>query len=152
MSETDLFTIGYEKASLGDFLRTVQAAGVKLLIDVRDRPQSRRAGFSKRQLTASADEVGISYVHLKPLGTPPEGREAHRRHDHQSFWRIVDERLSTPEAQTSLDEVLRLARAQPCCLVCYEADWRTCHRARVVEFLERNGMVAHHLIVNPVFD
>ncbi len=148
----EIFTIGYEKASLGDFLRTVKAAGVELLIDVRDRPQSRRAGFSKRQLTASADEIGIAYVHLKPLGTPPEGREAHRRGQQDVFWRIVDEKLATPEAQAALAETARLAAERPSCLVCYEANWQSCHRARVVDYLRGQGFTATHLAVEPIFD
>ncbi len=55
-------------------IATLTTAGVELLIDVRERPQSRRAGFSKRMLAASAEAHGIAYVHLKALGTPPEGR------------------------------------------------------------------------------
>ena len=74
-----VFTIGYEKASQAEVLAALARAGVHTLIDVRDRPQSRRAGFSKRQLQAAIEESGRRYVHLKALGTPPEGREANRR-------------------------------------------------------------------------
>ena len=42
-----LYSIGYEKARLGDVVGALQAAGVKTLIDVRDRPQSRRPGLRK---------------------------------------------------------------------------------------------------------
>jgi uncharacterized protein (DUF488 family) len=91
---TTLFTIGYEKASQSDVLSALQAAGVETLIDVRDRLQSRRAGFSKRQLAAGAEELGVRYVHLKALGTPPEGREANRTRQWERFWRIVEERLA----------------------------------------------------------
>src|SRR5439155_24690440 len=73
-----LFTIGYEKARLADVVATLRAAGVATLIDVRDRPISRRPGFSKRQLTAAAEEAGMRYLHLQALGTPPEGRLAKR--------------------------------------------------------------------------
>jgi uncharacterized protein (DUF488 family) len=148
----EIFTIGYEKAALSDFLRTLEVAGVTMLIDVRDLPQSRRAGFSKRMLAASAEAVGIGYVHLKPLGTPKEGRVAHRLGDHDGFWRIVGTQLAKHEAQTTLEEAASIARDRPSCLLCYEADWRTCHRARIVEMLERDhGFTAHHLTVEPVF-
>jgi uncharacterized protein (DUF488 family) len=148
----EIFTIGYEQASLADFLRALQAAGVTRLIDVRDLPQSRRAGFSKRQLAAAMAEAGIEYRHVKPLGTPKEGRVAHRSGDRATFWRIVETRLAEPEARTALEEVATLAREQPSCLVCYEGDWRTCHRARIVELLaERHGFTARHLTAEPVF-
>jgi uncharacterized protein (DUF488 family) len=148
----EIFTIGYEQASLADFRRALQAAGVTRLIDVRDLPQSRRAGFSKRQLAAAMAEVGIEYRHVKPLGTPKEGRVAHRTGDRATFWRIVETRLAEPEARAALEEVAALALEQPSCLVCYEGDWRTCHRARIVELLaERHGFTARHLMVEPVF-
>jgi uncharacterized protein (DUF488 family) len=54
-----LFSIGYEKARLVDVVAALQVAGVATLIDVRDRPISRRPGFSKRQLTAGLEEAGI---------------------------------------------------------------------------------------------
>ena len=149
---SEICTIGYEQASLADFLRALQAAGVTQLIDVRDLPQSRRAGFSKRMLAASAAEIGIGYVHLKPLGTPKEGRVAHRTGDRATFWRIVETQLAKPEAKAALEEVAALARDRRCCLVCYEADWRACHRARVVDLLaESHGLTARHLVPEPVF-
>ena len=53
-------------------------AGVKLLVDVRAVASSRRPGFSKNQLAAGLDERGISYLHLRGLGTPKDGRVAAR--------------------------------------------------------------------------
>ncbi len=145
-----LFTIGYEKASQGEVMAALRDAGVATLIDVRDRPLSRRAGFSKRQLQAAVEEAGLRYVHLKALGTPPEGREANRRRDWPRFWRIVDEKLATAEAELDLERAAALAAEAPACLLCYEADWRICHRRRVSEILgARRGFAARHLSVLP---
>ena len=141
-----LFTIGYEKAAQKDVIATLVAAGVKVLLDVRDRPISRRAGFSKRQLAASLDEAGIAYIGLQALGTPPEGREANRRRDWPRFWHIVDDRLGTPEAELDLQRAAEIAGKTPACLLCYEADWHICHRRRVAELLvERQGFDIRHL-------
>src|SRR6266851_891028 len=90
-----LFTIGYEKARLVDVVAPLRAASVATLIDVRDRPISRRPGFSKRQLAAAVEEAGIRYLHLQALGTPPEGREANRRRDWARFWNIVETKLAS---------------------------------------------------------
>ena len=151
MTGTAVFTIGYERAAQGDVLAALQAAGVTLLVDVRDRPQSRRAGFSKRQLAASADAAGIAYLHLKALGTPAEGREAHRTGDQVLFWRIVEAQLARPEAASALDDLAQAASRQTACLLCYEADWRHCHRARIAERLEARGFVFTHLLAEPRF-
>jgi len=148
-----LFTIGYEKARLADFVATLTEAGVETVIDVRDRPISRRPGFSKRQLAAALEEAGIRYVGLTALGTPPEGREAGRRRDWERFWDIVGERLSTGEAELAFDAAAQTAHADPSCLLCYEADWRCCHRRRVAEILvERHGFTVRHLAVRDGFE
>jgi len=137
-----IWTIGYEKAAQSDVIAALERAGIKTVLDVRDRPQSRRAGFSKTSLAASLLAAGIGYVHLKPLGTPKEGRVAHHAGDQASFWRIVDAQLSTPAAGLALEEAASRAMAARCCLLCYEADWRHCHRARIID---RLGAEANHL-------
>lgn len=145
---TPLYTIGYEKARLGDVVAALMAAGVATLIDVRDRPISRRPGFSKRQLSAAVEEAGMRYVGLTALGTPPEGRLAGRRRDWDRFWAIVEGRLTSAEAELALAQAAEIAAASPCCLLCYEADWHVCHRRRVAEILtERHGFQVHHLNV-----
>src|SRR5579859_4710607 len=108
-----LFTIGYEKARLADLVATLTASGVATVIDVRDRPISRRPGFSKNQLAAGLAAAGIRYVGLKALGTPPEGREANRRRQWDRFWRIVEAKLATAEAQHAMMEAAALAQAIP---------------------------------------
>jgi uncharacterized protein (DUF488 family) len=151
MAEKPLFTIGYEKARLSDVVAALKDAGVETLIDVRDRPQSRRPGFSKRQLEAGLEEAGIRYVGLKALGTPPEGREANRRRQWEIFWRIVDDKLATAEAEHALADAGAIAAAGPSCLLCYEGDHRICHRGRVADILAaRHGFNVHHL--QPVAD
>ena len=146
-----LFTIGYEKAWLGDVVATLAAAGVATLIDVRDRPISRRPGFSKRQLAAAVEEAGMRYLHLQALGTPPEGREANRRRQWPRFWEIVEARLISAEAELALAEAGHVAQGSPSCLLCYEADWQCCHRRRVAELLaDRCGFAVRHLQVDEI--
>ena len=148
MTGRTLYSIGYEKALVTDVLATLTAAGVATLIDVRDRPISRRPGFSKRQLAAAIEDAGMRYVHLAALGTPPEGRLASRRREWERFWRIVEEKLAYAEAELDLLQVAEIARAGSSCLLCYEADWRVCHRRRIAEILaERHGLAVRHLAV-----
>jgi uncharacterized protein (DUF488 family) len=148
IGQTRIYTIGYEKATLAEFIAALRAAGVAVLLDVRDRPISRRPGFSKRQLAAAADEAGIRYVHLAALGTPPEGRLANRRREWERFWAIVDDKLARSEAELDIARAAQIAAEAPSCLVCYEADWRCCHRARLAELLAaRHGFAPHHLAV-----
>jgi uncharacterized protein (DUF488 family) len=148
MTGRKLYTTGYEKALLKNVISTLAAVRVATLIDVRDRPISRRPGFSKRQLAAAIEEAGIRYLHLGALGTPPEGRLANRRREWDRFWGIVEEKLARPEAELALQEAAEIAEAAPSCLLCYEADWQICHRRRVAEILaQRHGFAVSHLKV-----
>ena len=149
MTARTLYTIGYEKALLKDVIAALAAAGVATLLDVRDRPISRRPGFSKRQLTAAVEDAGMRYVHLQALGTPPEGRLAGRRREWDRFWGIVEEKFARPEAELALQQAAEIAQAAPSCLLCYEAGWQSCHRRRVAELLaQRHGFAVRHLAVS----
>ncbi len=141
-----VFTIGYEKRSLADLLTNLKSVGIATLVDVRDLPLSRRPGFSKRQLAAGLEEVGVRYVHLKPLGTPKEGRVANHAKDWPKFWGIVEEQLARPEADLALQQAAALAGEGPVCLLCYEANHLTCHRLTVADRMrERFGFQIQHL-------
>ena len=146
---TELCTIGYEGAAWAGFVGALQDAGIEQVIDVRHLPLSRRPGFSKRPLQAGLGEAGISYVHLRALGTPPEGREANRRRQWNRFWPIVEASLSTLEAGVALEQAAELSQISPSCLLCFEADPCICHRLRVAEILaERHGITPRHLRVS----
>jgi uncharacterized protein (DUF488 family) len=130
-----VFTIGYGAAGQADLIASLQKAGVSLVADVRDVANSRRAGFAKRALSEGLSSAGIGYVHLKALGTPKAGRDAHRSGDLATFRRIYCEVIEQPQAQLALRELADLASAQPVCLFCLEDDWRKCHRAELARIL-----------------
>ncbi|MGE0829608.1 MAG: DUF488 family protein [Hyphomonadaceae bacterium] len=140
-----LCTIGYERGGLSDVIAALRDAGVEIVIDVRDIPNSRRAGFSKKMLSSSLEAAGISYRHLKPLGTPKAGREAAKRGDYAAFEEILNASLDRPEAQLALLEAAEIAAAQRACLLCLEHDWRRCHRGEIARRLKAQGFRAEHL-------
>lgn len=134
------FTVGYEHTTLAGLIAGLQAAGVKRIIDTRDVANSRRAGFSKKLLAASLDEEGISYIHLRPLGTPKAGREANRAGRMDEFRRIYEASFIRPEAQLALLEAEELIRDRPTALLCFCGDGAKCHRNRIAEALEEKGL------------
>ena len=125
---TLIFTIGYEAATMGEFLSALQEAGVERVIDVRAVPNSRRLGFSKTPLRNALAEAGIDYVHLRALGTPAAGREAARAGRKAELERIYSGQLETPQAMAEGAMMLGLAREKPSALLCYERDPACCHR------------------------
>lgn len=147
-----LFTIGYEHATTRAMLDELSHAKVDLVVDVRAVTSSRRPGFSKTQLAAGLDERGISYIHLRALGTPKEGRLAARAGRRDELFRIFEQHLKTPDARQEIDELATLAKSgKRLCLLCYERDPEGCHRRRVAELInERTGAKVEHLYCVPV--
>jgi uncharacterized protein (DUF488 family) len=128
MTAHTIWTIGYEQATVAGVMASLRSAGVEVLADVRALPLSRRPGFSKTALAASAREAGITYVHFKVLGTLAEGRAAARRHDHPALERIYAGQLELPEAIAAGARLADLATEQRVALLCYEREARGCHR------------------------
>ncbi|MDE1148675.1 MAG: DUF488 domain-containing protein [Azospirillaceae bacterium] len=148
----DLYTIGYEKVGQPALVEQLVKAGVRTLIDVRELPLSRRAGFSKGPLSAALRGAGIEYLHLKALGTPKEGRLAGRAGNLPLFWSVVDKALARPEAQYELGVAAATALKGPACLLCLEHDPHICHRARVASDMATGwGFQVHHLMADPAF-
>ena len=143
-----LFTIGYEQTPATSVLDELEQAGVKLLVDVRAVASSRRPGFSKSQLSAGLDERGISYVHLRGLGTPKEGRLAARAGQYETLQKIYAKHLKTPQAREELDELSALVKKSgPVCILCYERDHLHCHRRWIAEIIEeRDGVGVDNLL------
>jgi uncharacterized protein (DUF488 family) len=127
-----LYTIGYEGAAQASLLEALLYNDVQTLLDIRELPQSRKPGFSKTALAAALTGCGIRYEHIRALGTPRDIRHRHRiDHDHAAFRQGYLEHLATQgEALAALVE---LAPRERCCLLCYEADPRECHRSFVAE-------------------
>jgi uncharacterized protein (DUF488 family) len=153
MAKTNrLFTIGYEQTPSKAVLDELEQAGVKLLVDVRAVASSRRPGFSKNQLAAGLEERGISYLHLRGLGTPKDGRLAARSGDIAALQRIYARHLKTPLAKEELDELSLLVKTEgPVCILCYERDHTQCHRKWIAEIIEdRDGVEIENLVAKQV--
>ncbi|MEA2865121.1 MAG: hypothetical protein QOC84_3077 [Bradyrhizobium sp.] len=150
--KTRLFTIGYEQTPASAVLGELGRSGVKLLVDVRAVAASRRPGLSKNQLAAGLHERGISYLHLRGLGTPKEGRDAARGGKFDTLRRIYAAHLKKPQAREELDELSALVKKSgPVCILCYERDHRECHRQWIAEIIEeRDGVEIENLVAPQV--
>jgi uncharacterized protein (DUF488 family) len=136
-----IFTIGYEGATVPEFIAALQKAGVERVIDVRALPLSRRPGFSKTPLKNALEESGIEYVHLKALGTPAEGRTAARAGRYEDLKRIYAGQLELPEAIAQSAQMLELAREKPSALLCMEREPAHCHRTLLLDAVAADAEV-----------
>ena len=143
-----LLTIGYEGCTIDSVLGALKAADVGLLIDVRAVPMSRKPGFSKRQLAAGLDEIGIRYLHLQGLGTPKPGRDAARAGHPDRMEVIFREHMRSDRAQAELAQAKMVARENRACLLCFERNHLHCHRHIVAEMIRaETGQAVEHLYV-----
>lgn len=138
-----IFTIGYERSTVGEFVTALHQAGVERVIDVRALPLSRRPGFSKSPLRAALEEAGIEYIHLRALGTPADGRAAARAGRHEDLKRIYDGQLELPEAIAQSAKMLQLASEKPSALLCMEREPARCHRTLLLGAVAPDWQVTH---------
>ena len=134
-----IWTIGYERLLPDALVAELRAARVEHLIDVRYRPQSRRAGMSKTRLGALLGEHGIAYEHRRALGTPPDIRWFYKNNRSPEGAERFAVHVETSAAD-DLDELaaeLRDATTPPTALMCLEADPSVCHRRTVTEHLRQ---------------
>jgi len=132
-----LWTIGYERLPPDALVAELEAAGVRRLLDVRYRAQSRRPGMSKTKLAARLAEHGIDYEHRRQFGTPPDIRPLFRSGATQR----AREELRPYLEETAARELDALAAeltqrgARRTALLCLEAEPAHCHRRVVAEQL-----------------
>ncbi|MBE3557729.1 MAG: DUF488 domain-containing protein [Ktedonobacteraceae bacterium] len=143
-----LFTLGYEGLSLDAYLNILLSHHIEVLIDVRKNAISRKYGFSKTQLSTAVRMVGIDYLHLPDLGIPSDLR---RGLTEPSAYQQLFEYYAThilPEQTTAVEQLEKLlADRKRVALTCFEADYHSCHRYKIVEHLQgrshRTPLVIH---------
>jgi uncharacterized protein (DUF488 family) len=132
-----VFTIGYERLQPEALVAELRAAGVRRLLDVRYRPQSRRPGMSKTRLGELLAEHGIAYEHVRALGTPPDLRWLYK-HGRVEEGRAGFAARVEAESADALDSLAAELDTGPrTALMCLEADPAVCHRSVLTEALAR---------------
>lgn len=132
-----LWTIGYERLTPEALASELRAAGVRRVLDVRIRPQSRRPGMSKTKLGTLLAANGIVYESRRELGTPPDIKPFYKRGAVREAARLFRAHLES----AAKDDLAALAAelADPAtpstALLCLEAEPRHCHRSVVAELL-----------------
>jgi len=132
---TTIFTIGFTKKSLRDFIGILGRAGVRRVVDVRLRNTSQLAGWSKQPDFAYLLEegFGIAYEHHPEFAPTDELLDAYKKdRDWARYEEQFDQLLAErrPEA-----EARELLKKDSICLLCAEPKADKCHRRMVAEYL-----------------
>lgn len=143
-----IYTIGYEGLLLEQFLELLKANGIEHLVDIREAPISRKAGFAKAALSEAVERAGIRYSHVRALGCPKPIRDRYKQTgDWGRYARDFNIYLAAQEA--ALAQLRSTAATARTCLLCYEADFNRCHRAFVAAAIVGPQGPVRHIPVRP---
>jgi uncharacterized protein (DUF488 family) len=130
-----VWTIGYERLRPEALAAELQAAGVERVIDVRERPQSRKPGMSKTRLGTMLAGHQIAYEHRRALGTPADLRALYRSHKVERAAAGFREHVEGTAADELDRLAAELASGPRTALLCLEEDPATCHRRVITDAL-----------------
>jgi uncharacterized protein (DUF488 family) len=146
-----VFTIGHSTRDLAGFSRVLQAHEVRLLVDVRAFPASRRLPhFNREHLELWLPEIGLDYVWEKDLGgkrkqqMPPEKSPNIALRD-EAFRNYADYML-TEQFQKAADRVAALAAQRRTAIMCAEQLYVRCHRMLISDYLLGRGHTVLHIV------
>lgn len=141
--EKVVFTMGYEKRKIDDFLKILKGNDVDILIDVRANGHSRKPGFSNGTLKKRLEKEGIDYLAMKELGSPKELRDGLKEKGHG--WFFTEYRKYLKKEVSELDKLEKIVKYSRACLMCFELEPKECHRSIVANKLEERGFEIAHL-------
>jgi uncharacterized protein (DUF488 family) len=144
-----IWTIGHSTRPIEDFIAALQGHGIRLLVDVRTFPGSKRyPQFNKETLAESLNAQGIRYEHLPELG----GRRKPKADSRNTAWRNASFRayadyMETEEFRKGIERLLDLANEfGETAIMCAEAVWWRCHRSLISDYLKVRGIDVMHIL------
>jgi uncharacterized protein (DUF488 family) len=155
-----LATIGVYGFTVEEFMRTLDEAGVRLLLDVRQRRGVRGSQYAwanAKRLQAALAETGIAYRHHPELAPTTELRELqYREDDRLGVGKRSRAELAPQYRERYTSEILdgaalselvaELPEDGAAALFCVERDPEACHRSLIADRVAaEHGVPVTHL-------
>ena len=144
-----IWTIGHSTRSIDEFISLLEENEIKLLVDVRAFPSSKRyPQFNKDALAESLNAPGIRYEHFPELG----GKRKSKPDSRNTAWRNASFRgyadyMEAEQFQKGIERLLDVAaEAGPTAIMCAEAVWWRCHRSLISDSLKTRGLEVLHIL------
>ncbi len=161
MRPKTLYTIGYSRKSIEEFIPLLEKNHVTLLLDVRDSGKSlHRPEFRSSALAASLEAYGIDYCHIPESGVLYAVRQPYiqGKISNDEFRKWYHRNIEESHRSEFL-EAVRLVAAEDACLMCLEAsavpagDQKIyCHRyflaEEILAFRDVNGLPVVEKVVH----
>ncbi len=143
-----IYTIGHSTHDKKKFIEILKAHGIKLLIDVRTIPKSRKVPqFNRDVLEEYLRKHKILYIHMPQLG----GLRHSRKDSINTGWRNISFRgfadyMQTDEFWKGIEDLMIYAKGNDAAIMCAEAlPWR-CHRSLIADALLAKGAKVFHIL------
>lgn len=138
-----IYTIGFTKKTLEDFIKRLKDAGVQRIIDIRLNNSSQLSGFAKSpDLEFILRQFGIEYISVKELAPDEALLSKYRKdknwHEYETGFKAL---LDSRNAKKILSD-LQLDK-KVSCLLCSEDRADKCHRRLVAEILNEDFEIIH---------
>ena len=163
-----IWTIGHSTRAIDEFISLLKENEIKLLVDVRAWPGSKRyPQFNKDALAGSLSAHGIRYEHFPELG----GKRKSKADSRNTAWRNASFRgyadyMEAEQFQKGIERLLDVAgqgaaawaaaeikhdgreAVTPCptAIMCAEAVWWRCHRSLIADYLKARGVEVLHVL------
>jgi uncharacterized protein (DUF488 family) len=143
-----IFTVGHGTRSIDEFLSLLRGADVRLLVDVRSFPGSRRhPQFGMDALAASLAAEGIAYEWKRELGGFRKARTDSRHTALRSpGFRGYADHMETDEFRSTRDWLIDRAAESRTAVMCAESLWWKCHRRMLSDALVAVGCDVWHIM------
>ena len=142
MKKYKLYTIGYEKRDIEEFIEILKANNIDLLLDIRERAWSYKKDFCKTRLGNKLKRKGIQYIHIREAGNPKEYRQkANTIHECLLLYKEYLKR--TESGLSEIKSVVANNGFNNVCLMCFERDSELCHRSILVKKIKNIKDVNH---------
>ncbi len=139
-------TIGFAGKSAEEFFRLLQQAGVKKVIDIREKRLGQLSAFAKYPDIAFFLEhvAGISYAYEPALAPSPEIRKAYRN---GRDWALYESSFLEQMRQRGIPEQVAPANFEgTIALLCSEPNPEKCHRRLVADLLAEHWRSQGHTV------
>jgi uncharacterized protein (DUF488 family) len=140
-----IYTIGHSNIAIERFADLLHSSSIQVLVDTRSQPYSRYAPqFNRESLQTSIELAGIAYLYL---GDQLGGRPRDARYYLPEGTVDYDQLAEAPFYREGIERLESAAEGHSLAIMCSEADYKDCHRYKLItRSLVNEGVEVQHIL------
>jgi uncharacterized protein (DUF488 family) len=132
-----IYTIGFTGKTAKEFFTKLGDAGVKRILDIRQKNSSQLSGFAKKEdLKYFLMKInGIEYLHIPELAPTENIMDSYKKK--KIDWNEYETQLNNLLVERKVENKMRGELSEGDCFLCSEEKADLCHRRLVSEYLQK---------------